>query len=414
LPKKIAHEAFLLGKKLQKEGVDDWHNPNVFVVDALKRYLIYLINDIQILFHPISNLKIQSEGELEDELFDGYYSKMQASVSSMSKQFNTRFIDKLYRELGEHATLLQKRDFFLQKLKDQLGQISERQKKNGYAYAHDHEMKQLYERELGKILSEYYTGVLLNNRSIIGLLEKYEYALETVTALKLDADSHENKALKVSGFFEKIQLQIDTWKELINLSYTAPAKENILLDLQSTLITIQARKHLNLQEDQWNDYICDLLRAQKYYVADQSRNGSSGGHLKNTHSGELDITIRDIQKNGIIKTIIETVQINSCGDNETIIKNHINKLLTRYDSAGNEDSYLIILSHAKNFAKIWETYKSYVSRIVFHSNLQITELKCEPLKTDIKLGITELKRSEHPIRLYHLFVNMYNNQIRAD
>ncbi len=151
--------------------------------------------------------------------------------------------------------------------------------------------------------------------------------------------------------------RFDTKKELIDISGTLLISENILKDLVSFLIILQSRKHLDLQEDQWNDYLSDLLRAKQYYVSDQSRNGRSGSENQNNYnSGELDISIRDLNNNGVIKTIIETLQITSCGEKNKVISTHVNKLLNRYDTSGNKENFIIILAKANDFNKLWVNY----------------------------------------------------------
>jgi len=407
LAKKIARDAFLLKKKLQHKENDDWDNPNVFIIEAAKKHLVYLITELQILFHPINNSAIQYEGELEDELFEGHHSSLMAKVNSMSREINEKHIEKLYNELGVDPTLHQKRDLFLKKLTEQLGRMKAFQKERGFTNGHDQDMKRLYEKELGKILAELYTQEVFNP-AVTGLLEKYEHGLQLITALRLDGHSMEYNALTNTDFFNRIQYQLDTWKELIHLSYSAPVKENICKDLQNTLITIQSRKHLALSEDQWNDYMCDLLRAQKYYIADQSRNGRSGSRNKTKiQSGELDITIRDMANNGNIKTIIETVKISSCGSKDSTIKDHIEKLLTRYDTSGNEESFIVILSYSRQFLKTWNAYKKYVTEIVFQNSNGITDLKTGSGKSDLKVGYSTMDRFGKSIRLYHLFLNMH-------
>lgn len=69
-----------------------------------------------------------------------------------------------------------------------------------------------------------------------------------------------------------------------------------------------------------NDYLPDLLRVKQYYVTDLSGSGRSGTHeIENYESGQLYIAIRDPKSNGVIKTVIETFRINSCGAKNQII-----------------------------------------------------------------------------------------------
>ena len=149
---------------------------------------------------------------------------------------------------------------------------------------------------------------------------------------------------------------------------------------------------------------------QKYYIADQSRSGNSGSSDKTkATSGELDITIRDISNNGNVKTIIETLKIESCGKKDTVIKMHIDKLLNRYDTGGNKENFIIILSYAKNFSKLWDAYKFYISDCVFKGDMDFVELDPISHKADLKTGYNTFRRHNQEIRLYHLFLNMNND-----
>lgn len=406
MAKIIAKEAHTLKRKIKTKKNDEFDNPNVYIIEGVKKYLIYLLIDIQTLFNPFITFKFQNEGELEDELFEGYHSKMKKSVRSLSDKMNEIHIARLLKELGEDATPIQIRDFFVEKLAMHIAAIKE---KKGYINNHDYDLKRLYTTQIAKVSEQIYTAEIFNPDKI-DLLEKYEKALETITKLRLNTDSIEYKALAETDFFQKMQIQLDSWKELISLSYTAPVKENIFKDLQNSLITIQSRKNLSLTEDQWNDYICDLLRMQKYYIADQSRSGNSGSSDKRkATSGELDITIRDLSNNGNVKTIIETLKIESCGKKDTVIKMHIDKLLNRYDTGGNKENFIIILSYAKNFAKLWDAYKFHISDSVFKGDMDFVELDSIGHKTDLKTGYNTFQRHNQEIRLYHLFLNMNND-----
>lgn len=406
MAKIIAKDAHTLKKKIKNRENDEFDNPNVYVIEVVKKYLIYLLIDIQTLFNPFITFELQNECELEDELFEGYHSKMKKSVRSLSDKMNEIHIARLLKELGEDATPIQIRDFFIEKLVMHTAAIKE---KKGYINNHDYDLKRLYTTQIAKVSEQIYTAEIFNTDKI-DLLEKYEKALETITKLRLNTDSIEYKALAETDFFQKMQIQLDSWKELISLSYTAPVKENIFKDLQNSLLTIQSRKNLSLTEDQWNDYICDLLRMQKYYIADQSRSGNSGSSDKRkATSGELDITIRDISNNGNVKTIIETLKIESCGKKDTVIKMHIDKLLNRYDTGGNKENFIIILSYAKNFSKLWDAYKFHISDCVFKGDTDFVELDPISHKADLKTGYNTFKRNNQEIRLYHLFLNMNND-----
>lgn len=410
IAKKLAKDSHLLEKKLKKEKLDDWSNPNTLVLYSLKRHLLYSILTIQELFEPIIGIKLQNEYELEDELFEMYYSKMKSRSKIIHKSLNKRHLDKLYDEIGSNPTFEKKKEFFLNKLENQIKIIEEASQSKYGIIKFQIDSKILYQKELGKILDEYYTDLLIKNTTEIGVLRKYEKVLKTITELKVKSNSLETISLKETDFFERIEIELNSLKELIDISGTLLISENILKDLISFLIILQSRKYLNLKEDQWNDYLSDLLRAKQYYVSDQSRNGRSGTENQNNYnSGELDISIRDLNNNGVIKTIIETLQITSCGEKNKIISTHINKLLNRYDTSGNKENFIIILAKANDFNKLWENYIKYINNLNFLDNsIQVIE-NIDYSKSDIRIARNNIIREGKELKLYHLFVNMNKN-----
>ena len=410
IAKKLAKDSHLLEKKLKKEKLDDWSNPNTLVLYSLKRHLLYSILTIQELFEPIIGIKLQNEHELEDELFEMYYSKMKSRSKIIHKSLNKRHLVKLYDEIGLNPTFEKKKEFFLNKLENQIKIIKEASQSKYGIIKYQYDSKILYQKELGKILDEYYTDLLIKNTTEIGVLRKYEKVLKTATKLKVKSNSLETISLKETDFFERIEIELNSLKELINISGTLLISENILKDLVSFLIILQSRKYLNLQEDQWNDYLSDLLRAKQYYVSDQSRNGRSGTENQNNYnSGELDISIRDLNNNGVIKTIIETLQITSCGEKNKTISTHINKLLNRYDTSGNKENFIIILAKANDFNKFWKNYIKYINNLNFlDDSIQVIENK-DYSKSDIRIARNNIIREGKELKLYHLFVNMNKN-----
>jgi len=410
IAKKLAKDSHILEKKLKKENLDDWSNPNTLVLYSLKRHILYSILTIQELFEPIIGLKVQSEYDLEDELFEMYRSKMESMSKGFHKSLNKRHIDKLYEEIGDNPSIEKEKEFFLNKLKNQIRIIEEPSKSKYGILKFQYDSKILYQKELGKILDVYYTDLLIKNTTEIGVLRKYEKILKTVTELKVKSNSLETISLKETDFFERIEIEQNSLKELINISGTLLISENILKDLVSFLIILQSRKHLNLQEDQWNDYLSDLLRAKQYYVSDQSRNGRSGSENQNNYnSGELDISIRDINNNGIIKTIIETFQITSCGEKNKVISTHVNKVLNRYDTSGNEENFIIILANANDYNRLWENYIKYINNLsIIDNSIEVIENE-DYSKSDIRIARNIILREGKELKLYHLFVNMNRN-----
>jgi hypothetical protein len=406
--KDFGKKAHLLRKMLNSPKSSKWETPNGFIIETVKYYILRLIEDLQVYFYPLFDIKQETLLQLEDELFEGRGTTRLLQGKQFSINLNQRFLEKMYEGLGVGPTLAVKKVCLINKIKSLDEAISNEIKKDGYSSEWNIDSRNFYLKELGNILNQIYYAELMEKSESMGLIEKYENTIQNVTELKIKPESIEYKALATSLFFETIEAQLNAWRDLIKVSYFAPVKENFFEDLLFTLITIQTRKHLNLQEDQWNDYITDLLRCQKYSVSDQSRAGTSGNLTqKKKQSGELDICIREPDKKGTIRYIIETVKVSSCGKNNKVIKDHIFKLLKRYDTAGNNTNYFVVFATANNFYNFWDNYCMYINQIDFwEEKSSIQEVQTKHPKTDLKIGLTEIKRGTAAIRLYHFVLNM--------
>jgi len=183
-------------------------------------------------------------------------------------------------------------------------------------------------------------------------------------------------------------------------------KKELFDEICSSLLRIQGRKHTLRSENEKNDALTDSLRDKGYYVTDQTRFGRSGSNKsKDYDSGELDIMICDSENQAEIISIIEAFELSSVGLKNTIIKSHIDKLLYKYDTAGNYENFVVIYSKAKRFDRLWHKYKAYINELVFPDESDIEELELS--KSEIKCGFTEYYRSGKKLKLFHLFVNMH-------
>jgi hypothetical protein len=404
--KEIAREAHTLEKKLNKSRVDNFDNPNTYILHILKIHLIYCLIDIQEIFKLVIEDKIQTQYELEDELFEFHHTKMMVMVENMSAELNKRHIDRLYKEIGDNATNEDKIKFFKNKFIEQERIFNQKATSREGASKYEYDKKNLYETELGKLLSTYYFEKLISKPESSGTREKYENLLKTISKLRQNTDSVETKALKKTDFFEKIEIEINLLRELFNITNSLPIGDSVLKDLVSLLLILQSRKNLNLDENELNDYLTDLLRVKQYYVADQSRSGSSG-NINESRSGELDLTIRDLKNNGIIKSIIEAFKLSSCGKNNKSIKDHYHRLVDRYDASGNEENFIIVYSTSANFTSLWERYLRHFEIEIFRNKYRTHEIDYKEIpKSDIKIGLSTIQRQNKEMKIYHLFVNM--------
>ncbi|WP_440999824.1 hypothetical protein [Fodinibius sp. SL11] len=406
--KRIGREAHQLKKKLSKSGIDDMNNSNTLILYYIKLHIIYSINHIQVLFKDILGLTVQNRSTLEDELYELQYSKWEAKSNQLDGFFKESEIDRLYEELGENEGLEQSISFFKEKLTDQIEKV-EKEKKSSFGVAKMEVDKLKWRKEeLGKLLiQKIFKSTTASNEN--KLIARYKYLVETLRNLNLNQYSLEYKALDKVDFFPKVETEISLLKDLIEVDSTVIDSSHLIDDLMSLLLLVQASKHDFKGEGQINRYLSNLLRARQYYVADESRQGRSGtDKSKNYKSGELDIAIRDIENNGIVKTIIEAFQLKSCGEDNKNVEYHIDKLLDRYDTAGNKENYIIVYAKADDFISLWEKYQKYIKNKVFETSVNFEKIERKQInKRNLKVGLTKIPKGKTVIKLYHLFVNMY-------
>lgn len=184
--------------------------------------------------------------------------------------------------------------------------------------------------------------------------------------------------------------------------------EDLLLQLVDKAVRILERKHTRKIEDLHNDDFTDWLRDKGFQVSDQTRSGKS---LKT--SGELDFMIR--KDNGTPVSIIEAFRLSSCGDNNTVISHHVNKLLSDYDTAGHKNKFILIYAESPNYSDLWKKYVSYISKIETKKGydnknklLSFTDTGEQFSKvTDVRVGEAIHEREGKKIKVFHIFINLY-------
>jgi len=179
-------------------------------------------------------------------------------------------------------------------------------------------------------------------------------------------------------------------------------------DLIDIAIMLLERRGPKQKENLYNDSLTDLLRAKKYYTTDQTRSGSV-----NNDAGEIDIMIRK-SKTGIPISIIETFRLNSCGEDNTTISEHIDKLIHDYDTAGHPRNFIIVYAEAKNFLKLWKNYINYMKNInnkkgvrAEYPQIYFEDTIDKYTKvTDVRVGLARHKREGREVEVYHIFIKM--------
>ncbi|EHY0959466.1 hypothetical protein D8T49_21660 [Vibrio vulnificus] len=110
-------------------------------------------------------------------------------------------------------------------------------------------------------------------------------------------------------------------------------------------------------EDEYNDYVRDLLKMVGYIVHDQTRSGRSQNSF--TNLGELDLSI---ESSGQDVSIIEALR--ATGMNRSNIESHYKKLIDNYNPLRLPQTHLITYYYdSNNFSSFKDNYLGYISKL---------------------------------------------------
>lgn len=182
----------------------------------------------------------------------------------------------------------------------------------------------------------------------------------------------------------------------------------ILEQIITQLIALQENRFIyDKTEPEKNQQLRQFLRASGLLASEEVKQGRSGSEKqKNFQHGNLDIAIYDSENKQTLKSIVEALELKDL--RKKVIKKHIDKLLNRYDTAGNEENFVIVYSKSDEFEDLWEKYKKFVNHKVFPKEEEIEEL--EMPKARIKGGRNYYLVNSKMLCLYHLFVDMSLNE----
>ncbi|MCU0445079.1 MAG: hypothetical protein MUE85_09185 [Microscillaceae bacterium] len=203
------------------------------------------------------------------------------------------------------------------------------------------------------------------------------------------------------GFSQKPTIiNINTQSEEVDLI-------KLLMDLIDKAVRMMERKSTKKIEDLHNDSLTDFLRDKGYNASDQTRSGKA-----KLTAGEVDIMIR--KQNGTPVSVIEAFRLDSCGEKNTVISSHLDKLLHDYDTAGHEINFVIVYAEAQNFEDLWQNYQKYILQLgakpEFRNEyplLNFQELPGVSKKKGVKVGIAHHQRGDGTVQVYHIFIDMY-------
>lgn len=162
--------------------------------------------------------------------------------------------------------------------------------------------------------------------------------------------------------------------------------------IEISLILMESRKSIfNEIEDLINDRFRDALKLKSYRIADQSRGGES---QTGKSVGERDLVVQN-KESGVAESGIEAFILES--DTASIINEHYEKLINKYDTSGNKCNFILAYSKVKDFETLWNKYQ------IHFSDFTVEDTK----KDNLKVGLT--KKAD--MQIVHLFINFYSESI---
>lgn len=159
-------------------------------------------------------------------------------------------------------------------------------------------------------------------------------------------------------------------------------------DLSWVIHRLGRKSAKGLSEDDFNDFIRDMLSAKNYEMRDQTREGVSETGKR---AGELDLVVED---NGNLFAIIEALILNSI-ESDNIIK-HYKKLLTNYNPLLVKRLFLVSYYTGARFDEWSERYVTFINGLTSESLGLETHQVIE--SNIIETPFIGLKKIEHHFR----------------
>lgn len=283
--------------------------------------------------------------------------------------------------------------------------------------------------ELGEYFQEYVALVGQNSEDWILNFEVPRNTMQAdilhlkldrqISSLKTDLNIAQLESKYLSIQLSDKEAQVNFLKELSNSlsqkidklidgqKLNEPNANQLFLDLIDQAVKMLERKYTHHLEDLHNDILTDFLRQKGYYATDQTRSGRA-----KIGAGEIDIMIR--KQNGTPYSIIEAFRLSSCGKDNKIVAQHLDKLIHNYDTAGHARNFVIVYAEAKNFERLWGNYTTYVSelngKIDFQARyplINFSENRSLSEKSSVKVGVAKHRREGKIVEIYHIFINMF-------
>ncbi|MHA6231117.1 hypothetical protein [Pseudomonas fluorescens group sp. PF-69] len=146
----------------------------------------------------------------------------------------------------------------------------------------------------------------------------------------------------------------------------------------------------NKLEDDYNDFLREMLLSKSYEVKDQTREGKSASKKG---AGELDIVV---ENNGDLYTIIEAMKLSSV--DKEYIDDHYKKLLTNYNPLAVKRTFLVTYYSGSKFSEWWTRYISHLNSLVMSSYIPGSPLVSVSID-EVKTPYGNLKKLHHHMEL---------------
>lgn len=282
-------------------------------------------------------------------------------------------------------------------------------------------------------LDQYIKKLKQINRNLAENLETYKSKAELYKVIAKEKDKRiEDLQIQIRFFqdnfskrldiekstidFDKIKFVVETIEEKQKMLLTAPPingngfdTNKLLTDLINKAIRLTEGKHTHKIEDLHNNDFVHFLRDNLYYVTDQTQSGIG---ITGKNFGEIDIMIRNRQ-NGTPISIIEAFRLASCGEKDTTVSTHLDKLLHNYDTAGLKTNFVIVYAEAKDFVKLWDNYVKYVRNLnnkpEFRGKYPLvifTDTSTYSPAVGVRVGLALHQREGGTVEVYHIFIDM--------
>lgn len=210
-----------------------------------------------------------------------------------------------------------------------------------------------------------------------------KYILEKVYNLQLKSREFDNK------YYRKI---LDSYKNTKKRFFNYNKLRDDLIEI--ALTETKNRNAISKEsEDETNDRFRNALHYKNYNVTDESRAGESSSGI---NAGKRDLVVRNNQ--GLDESVIEAFILNSL--DSTVINKHYEKLVKRYDTAGNKVNFILVYAKSKNFDDLWRKYVAYKG---FNNFIDTKNEHSQ--KDNVRVGLNEYRK----MKVYHLFINFYSD-----